>query len=164
MRAAGSFSAWAAVIIGAISLFVFLKRRKPRQMDNTPSGAAAAQMTAKQSIVAIVASSLRDPNGDIQEVVRSSLEKLCQKCNVFIYEKVAPNSKRKPDFPLILGLAPERILYCTSDKAFEAFTRQLKPSTLVVTDEELSKRLEKFVPTIVVIGGGLTFESWCGAQ
>lgn len=161
MRNAGTFGVWAAVIVGAISLLVYLKRRKPKPTDRQPASQQQQKTKATNQVVLAIAAEVIRAGGvqEISETSRSMLEKLCQNYSVFVFQKVSPGGPLQ--FPIVAGLAPERILYCTSEKGYEAFTRQLKPSVLVVADAALSTKLEKFVPKILVSSGEVTFESIC---
>ncbi|CCW60160.1 unnamed protein product [Phytomonas sp. EM1] len=57
------------------------------------------------------------------------------------------------------GLQRHKILFCTTPKGYEAFTRQISPTILVTHDSSQAMFLSGILPYIILVGEGKTSKS-----
>ena len=90
-------------------------------------------------------------------------ELLEMKCEVFLYCQVPEASQAtildqlRPYAPL--GLVRDRVLFCTTVKAHEAFTRQLEPTLLVSTRYETVSTVARHIPFVLYISASRSFDA-----
>eukprot|EP00658_Telonema_sp_P-2_P007356 TRINITY_DN12741_c0_g1_i5.p1 TRINITY_DN12741_c0_g1~~TRINITY_DN12741_c0_g1_i5.p1 ORF type:complete len:207 (+),score=26.31 TRINITY_DN12741_c0_g1_i5:124-744(+) len=90
-------------------------------------------------------------------------ELLEMKCEVFFYCQVHEASQAAVLDQLrpyaSLGLVRDRVLFCTTVKAHEAFTRQLVPTLLVSTRYETVSTVARHIPFVLFISTTTSFEA-----
>ena len=90
-------------------------------------------------------------------------ELLEMKCEVFLYCQVPEASQAtildqlRPYAPL--GLVRDRVLFCTTVKAHEAFTRQLEPTLLVSTRYETVSTVARHIPFVLYVSTSRSFDA-----
>ena len=90
-------------------------------------------------------------------------ELLDLKCEVFVYCQIAETDKERVLSALRpfgqLGLVRDRVLFCTTVKAHEAFTRQLIPTLLVSTHLETVSAVARHIPYVLMVSETKQFEA-----
>jgi hypothetical protein len=169
---------WVAVVIGAVSLWVYFSKskrnRRPHQGQGEANvdGAALASneanskddvITRLRSVmvvgwkVCVCIEALEGNPGEasLSNKAKSILQELCSRHDVFVLvqecgcrEEAAVLQELKS----VVGLRREKVLFCTTDKGYEAFTRQLSPAVLITTRVPLAAFLSRFLPYIILVG------------
>lgn len=85
------------------------------------------------------------------------MERLVTSTEVFIMCQVADDSQKKNMLDFLrkfstMGLERKRVLFCTTTKGYEAFTRQVNPSLLITHDPAQAKFLARVLPFILLVG------------
>ncbi|CUG91649.1 GPI-anchored surface protein, putative [Bodo saltans] len=155
--------AWIAVIIGAVSLFWYFKRKQPprREQQQVPGAAAIVPVSGK-SLKETIADG-KNKNWKIAvtwEAVRSlsdeerrlALTRLASSTNLHILAGTADSSSVLAALQGIPSLERHSIMFCSTEKGYEAFCRQLTPTVLVSGKTELCNLLLRFVPWVVHVG------------
>lgn len=76
---------------------------------------------------------------------------------LFILIRVRNTEEKKQLLQLLhglsnLGVQRNQVLFCTSEKGYEAFTRQVSPRLLITHDTAAAKFLERILEYILVVG------------
>jgi len=160
-----------AVVIGTVSIIVYLRsRRRPpaprpvtRATQPTDAATSLRQLLCDKVYagwkVCVTYESLAPsgPMAAIPDVVAAKFRQLCSSADVYVLCRV--DSDREMDQAISRlqqfansGLRRTRVLFCSTSKGYEAFTRQLSPTLLITTDVALAQFLAKFLPYVVLIG------------
>ena len=159
--------AWMAVVIGAVSLFYFFSKKKrtpPRQNTQAEPTSTAQGILQRLSDkcysgwkVCITFDVLATANKSFDPAARKNLAQLCRLSQVFVLCRL----QEAKDVDLLLnelmefkqhGLMRNNILFSTTDKACEAFCRQITPTLLITGLSENGQFLSKFLPFVIIIG------------
>lgn len=92
----------------------------------------------------------------------AALRTLLEKTELYVFCRVesadAARLKRVALLSLLRSLGgafvDSRLLMCTTEKGYEAFARQLRPSLTILNDAKLATFLAQFLPYLVVVSAG----------
>lgn len=176
-----NFSLVLAVVVGVISLVYFAHRRRvgpppPPQpatrtaaaVDGTGSerqGLAASQGDIVKSFVEqkfrgskiCVTWEVLEDKGQFGERGQEVAQWLSANSEVFFMCRVPDEAEKRrllQQFrPLAeRGLERKRVLFCTTAKGYEAFTRQVNPVLLITHDASQARFLSRVLPYIIYVG------------
>lgn len=162
MNALGDTSlAWIAVVIGAVSLYCYLKR-KNQPPRHTPTAVNPAVPCSISDSIACgraknwkVCLTVDCSSGDM-----SALSDLMHICQLFVIVKCDGDDSEKELLSKVHVAAPKlprhQVLVCTSEKALEAFCRQIQPTLLITSNSHLCQVISRFVPYIAFVGHSLS--------
>lgn len=145
--------AWLAVLVGAISLVLYFKRRTTtppkvvlpqlRSLHQTIKDGKTANWNVCVTWDALQGTSL----------LKENLAKLCAVSTVFIVAR-ATEAESKVILSAVTGIERlERhcVLFCTTEKGVESICRQISPTLLITTKVELCSFLARFLPFLIVV-------------
>lgn len=171
-----------AVVAGVVTVLYFIKKRgsgstqrpgtRSSLGDNRTSActSAASNPTLSSSIVdsflqnkfsslkiCITWDVLGSSDGTWREGAEQVVERLVTSTEVFIMCKVVDEDQKRKMLELFrkfsaMGLERKRVLFCTTTKGYEAFTRQVNPSLLITHDPAQAKFLARVLPFILLVG------------
>lgn len=157
--------AWIAVLIGAVSLFWYFRKRPPPRRENA-TGASGTAVVAPSSGSRSLRETIADGRNSNWKIAvtwdvlrslpdderRSALTRLNKCTNMHILASVSDNAAVLAALKGIAALDRHRIMFCSTEKGYEAFCRQLTPTVLVSSKPELCQLLLRFVPWVVHVG------------
>ncbi|CAJ1036477.1 hypothetical protein, conserved [Leishmania lindenbergi] len=162
-----------AIVVSAVSLYIFYRRKDPAQRPPTsarrPLGAPRDAVEACDAVtrikqkafigkkICIAWEVLHDDKGwkahgkalDILRFYAFSSE-------VYLMCRIRDAADKKQILNLVKavdGIERHRILFCTTEKGYEAFTRQIDPSLLVTNNAAQVMFLKRVIQTLVLVGG-----------
>ncbi|CCW66872.1 unnamed protein product [Phytomonas sp. Hart1] len=176
-QTSGSYTTLLALVIGAITILYVYKRKlgrphPPRSIRGSDS-ASTRQQLPKKDVDLDVLTKLRRKHfvGSkiccVWDVFFSDGQWLCDgkakdilswfasRLDVYLMCRISDQNEKK----LILnqlkgidGLQRHKILFCTTSKGYEAFTRQISPTILVTHDSFQAMFLSGILPYIILVG------------
>ncbi|KAG5490189.1 hypothetical protein JKF63_00308 [Porcisia hertigi] len=162
-----------AIVVGAVSLYIFYRRKGPVQRppgdprrslsaprDGGETCNALARIKQKAFIgkkVCIAWEVLHDGKSwKAQGKALDILRLYAFSSEVYLMCRIQGADDKKRILSLIKavdGIERHRVLFCTTEKGYEAFTRQIDPSLLVTNDAAQVTFLKRIIETLVLVGG-----------
>lgn len=168
-----STTALVAIVVGAVTLYIFCRRkgtstRPPapvRRPINAPKGEGEHsdvmhRIKSKSFVgkkICFAWEVLYDGTAwKADGKALSILQFYAFSSEVYLMCRIerAEDKKRILDIvSAIDGIERHRVLFCTTEKGYEAFTRQIDPSLLVTNDAAQVSFLKRVINTLVLVGG-----------
>eukprot|EP00331_Platyophrya_macrostoma_P014285 CAMPEP_0176408364 /NCGR_PEP_ID=MMETSP0127-20121128/1914_1 /TAXON_ID=938130 /ORGANISM="Platyophrya macrostoma, Strain WH" /LENGTH=228 /DNA_ID=CAMNT_0017787649 /DNA_START=16 /DNA_END=702 /DNA_ORIENTATION=- len=174
--------AWIAVVIGAVSIYYYFKKRRPQGgQPNAPRDGQGGQVVGGAARHPVGGRAASAPVENVRDAIlagrgkpwtlyitwdvvssasdgqRALAEFLRCGANVILVARVRSEAEQCEILatlrPMSDLLPRHKILFCHSEKAFEAFARQLTPTVLMSGKRELCTLLARFVPYVVYVFG-----------
>ncbi|KAG5464880.1 hypothetical protein LSCM4_00326 [Leishmania orientalis] len=162
-----------AIVVGAVSLYIFYRRKGPVRRPSTSArrplssprnaGEASDAMTRIKNKafigkkICIAWEVLHDDKGwKAQGKALDILRFYAFSSEVYLMCRICGADDKKKIIDLVKavdGIERHRILFCTTEKGYEAFTRQIDPSLLVTNDAAQVVFLKRVIHTLVLVGG-----------
>ena len=158
---------WLALVIGAVSLFLYFSRRSRRTI--VTQRVPVERRAEKDTLVTIMTSDrikgmkvclcdsvIWNKDGTMAGASKEFLRKFCSLAEVYVFCRMpTPEQQERALADLRAAMASSfirhRVLFCSTTKAYEAFARQLLPTVFFTDDISLAKFLGKFLPFVAVV-------------
>lgn len=165
-----------AVLVGILSVIYMAKRRRGNPSIPPRTGATTVRPPPRSSVLP---SSSRDVveafrsnhfkgskicvtwdtlgvKEDWKQGAEEVAKHLIRNSEVFFLCRVNDNEEKKNRLQLLRqysneGLERNRVLFCTTAKGYEAFTRQVNPKLLITHDRALASFLSAVLPYIILV-------------
>ncbi|KAK7196169.1 hypothetical protein NESM_000551900 [Novymonas esmeraldas] len=161
-----------ALVVGAVSLYIFYRReghahrppaptRRPLSASRDASEATDVMARIKQKAfvgkkICIAWEVLHDAEGwAAQGKALEILRFYAFSSELYLMCLIRDAEHKKRILSLVKGvdgIERHRILFCTTDKGYEAFTRQIDPHLLVTNDAAQVAFLKRIINTLVLVG------------
>ncbi|KAG5464144.1 hypothetical protein LSCM1_00324 [Leishmania martiniquensis] len=162
-----------ALVVGAVSLYFFYRRKGPAQRPSTSArrplsaprdaGEASDAMTRIKNKafigrkICVVWEVLHDgKNWKAEGKALDVLRFYAFSSEVYLMCRICGDDDKKKILDLVKGvdgIERHRILFCTTEKGYEAFTRQIGPNLLVTNNAAQVAFLKRVIDTLVLVGG-----------
>lgn len=176
-QASGSLTALVALALGAMTLYFFYKKRAtPRDSLPRPTqrpGSLGSVESKKKDDVCDVMTRIKKKMF-IGQKICIAFETLCGEngwkadgvakevlcwyafsSDVYVMCRIRNVEEKKRILSMlkdIEGLQRHKVLFCTTQKGYEAFTRQISPALLITHDTTQVEFLCRILPYIVLVG------------
>ncbi|GET93386.1 hypothetical protein, conserved [Leishmania tarentolae] len=160
------------IVVGAVSLYIFYRRKGPTQR---PAASARRPLSAPRDAgetcdamtrikqkafvgkkICIAWEVLHDGKGwKAQGKALEILQFYALSSEVYLMCRIRDADDKKRILNLVKGvykIERHRVLFCTTEKGYEAFTRQIDPSLMVTSNVAQVAFLKRFIQTIVLVG------------
>lgn len=168
-----STTALVAIVVGAVTLYIFCRRKgTPSRPPNTmrrplsaPKNESEQSDVMKQikdksfvgKKICIAWEVLHD--GKAWKAGGEALRMLkfyAFSSEVYLMCRIANAEDKNRIWSLVKGIdgiERHRVLFCTTQKGYEAFTRQIDPSLLITTDAEQVAFLKRVIHSLILVEG-----------
>jgi hypothetical protein len=168
-----STTALVAIVVGAVTLYIFYRRKGPQSRPSTdvrrPLSApkkegeqcdVLARIKQRSFVgkkICIAWEVLHDGKAwKADGKALSVLKFYAFSSEVYLMCRIANAEDKKRILDLVKGIdgiVRHRVLFCTTQKGYEAFTRQIDPSLLITYDAAQVTFLKRIIHTLVLIEG-----------
>lgn len=168
-----STTALVAIVVGAVTLYIFCRRKgssaRPPASTRRPLNAPKSEGESTDVLQRIKSKSfvgkkicfawevLYDGQGwKADGKALSILQFYAFSSEVYLMCRIERAEDKKHVLDAVKsidGIERHRVLFCTTEKGYEAFTRQIDPSLLVTSDAAQVSFLKRVINTLVLVGG-----------